>query len=194
MVRTTTGSVEEDVPGQRGSLRFVDPMGEKEGGRGRGAGVWHIGRKPLHDAWRLTIPELKIMLKQEMKEAQAKEGERRKAEGGGRRGFGRWGGGGDRAGHQHTSSGGILGAATTAAAAATAATTAATAKEKNCASRHHQHCTHPDINAIDVTGTTPLMYFAEQGSIPHGECVCVCVCGCGCVCECVCVRDLPSPF
>ena len=83
MVRTTTGSVEEDVPGQRGSLRFVDPMGEKEGGRGRGAGVWHIGRKPLHDAWRLTIPELKIMLKQEMKEAQAKEGERRKAEGGG---------------------------------------------------------------------------------------------------------------
>lgn len=116
------------------------------------------------------------MLKQGMKEAQAKKAARREAEGEGRGWLGWWGGGGDRASHQHTSSGGILGAATTAAAAATAATTATTAK-KSYSSRHHQHCTPPDINAIDVTGSTPLMYFAEQGSIPHGECVCLSVCG-----------------
>jgi hypothetical protein len=172
MVRTTTGSVEGDVPGQRGSLRFVDPTGGREGGRAGGAEVWHIGRKPLHNAWRLTIPELKIMLKQGMKEAHAKEAARRKTEGEGRGWLGWWGGGGDRASHQHTSSGSILGAVTTAAAAATAATTATTAK-KSSSSRHQQHCTHPDINAIDVTGSTPLMYFAEQGSIPHGECMLV---------------------
>lgn len=170
VVLTTTGSMGGDVPGQRGSLRFVDPTGGNEGGKRKGGGL-KIGRKLLHDAWRLTLPELKVMLKQGMKEAQSKEGARKEVKGGGRGWLGWWVREGGRASHQHTDSSGILGAATTAtAAAATVATTATTAKE-NCSSRHHLHYAHPDINAIDVTGSTPLMFFAEQGSIAHGKCV-----------------------
>jgi len=170
VVLTTTGGVEGDVPGQRGSLRFVDPSGGKEGGKRGGRGL-KIGRKLLHDAWRLSLQELKVMLKQGMKEAQSKEGARRVVKGGAKWWLGWWAEEEKRASHQHTNSSGFLGAATTAAAAAATAATTATTAQKSCSSRHHLHYTHPDINAIDVTGSTPLMYFAEQGSIAHGECI-----------------------
>jgi hypothetical protein len=132
LARMTTGSVEGEGLGHRGSLRYTDKS--REGGN---APMWQIGRKPLHDAWRLTPSELKRFLKQGMHAFSQNKG--------GRGGEGRGRGGSSEGGRSwwgrlfKTDGGG-----------------------PSC-------CTHPDINAIDVSGSTPLMNFAEKGAVLQGS-------------------------